>query len=81
LEELTKREAAAKQAGRDALLKELSEMEPVGYVRAYGVECLQGTLMNETTGRIPLPFGTRIDPYPEATDDIGLVVRPTYKKG
>ncbi len=27
-EELTKREAAAKQAGRDELLKELSEMEP-----------------------------------------------------
>ena len=79
-EELTKRESAAKQAGRDEVMKELSEMEPVGYIRAYGVECLQGTLMNETTGRIPLPSSMRIDPYPETADDIGLIVSPTYKK-
>jgi hypothetical protein len=30
-EELTKREAAAKQAGRDEVMKELSEMEPVAW--------------------------------------------------
>jgi hypothetical protein len=65
----------ALKADYDALLKEREEsmkQEPVGYVRIYGIECLQGTLMNKTMGRIPLPSSTQIDPFPQADDDIKL---------
>jgi len=63
-------------AERNKVLAEMHHMEPVGYVRPYGVECLQGTLMNQTTGRIPLPSSTTIDPYPVTDDDIPLYVIP-----
>jgi len=69
-------EAEARAAERNKVLAEMSHMEPVGYVRSYGVECLQGTLMNQTTGRIPLPSSTTIDPYPVTDDDIPLYVIP-----
>jgi hypothetical protein len=65
-----------KRAGREERDNELMGQEPVGYVRVYGVECLHGTLMNEITGRVPLPSSTTIDPYKLAEDDIALYAKP-----
>ena len=64
------------QHGRELEMEELSKQKPVGYVRAYAVKCLQGTLMNDTLGIIPPPSSTRIGPYQEAADDIPLYAKP-----
>jgi len=71
---------SAAQRGYDKCWNEFAGMDAVGYVRAYGVECLQGTLMNKTTGMIPLPSSTVIDPYPISDDDISLIPRPERKE-
>ena len=74
-EELAAIKAAEYQRGQDSVA-ETYRQDPVGYVRIYGVECLQGTLMNGVTGRVPLPSSTTIDPYKLAEDDISLYAKP-----
>lgn len=71
---------AAYQAGYDKAMKEIGEIQPIGYIRSYGVDLLNGTLVDKTTGRIPLPSYTRIDPYPDGEDDIPLFTLPIKKE-
>jgi hypothetical protein len=56
-----------------ALLDEA--FERVGFVREYGIDCLQGTLVDSVSGRIPLPSSTQIDPYAVTKSDIPLFYR------
>ena len=67
---------AVQQAGREELEMELLEQEPVGFIRAYGIECLQGTLINITTGKTPPSSSTTIFPRPLVDDDIPLYTKP-----
>lgn len=69
-------QANATIAALQAKLEEEDGQEVVGYVREYGVECLNGTLVNQTTGRTPLPSRTAIDPYALCEKDIPLFTRP-----
>ena len=63
-------------AALQARIEAADKQEPVGYVREYGVECLYGILVNQTTGRTPLPSSTKIDPYALCETDIPLFTRP-----
>ena len=54
--------------------KELNK--PVGYVRKYAIDCLNGTLVNHL-GITPPKSSTTIDPSPQAEDDHPLYSEAT----
>jgi hypothetical protein len=72
-EELTKREAAAKQVGRDEVMKELSEMNPVWYMYrdAFGY----WRNFNEAEAGQMVKRGDSWAAFDK------MIRRPTYKKG
>jgi hypothetical protein len=72
-EELTKREAAAKQAGRDEIMKELSEMEPVWYM--YRDVFGYWRNFNEAEAGQMVKRGDSWAAFDK------MIRRPTYKKG
>jgi hypothetical protein len=72
-EELTKREAAAKQAGRDEVMKELSEMEPVWYMYRDGFGYWRN--FNEAEAGQMVKRGDSWAAFDK------MIRRPTYKKG
>ena len=72
-EELTKREAAAKQAGRDEVMKELSEMNPVWYM--YRDVFGYWRNFNEAEAGQMVKRGDSWAAFDK------MIRRPTYKKG
>jgi hypothetical protein len=70
---------AAKQAGRDDVMKELSEMEPVAYRYEYTSD-----LNGDKQGNWPVELITHVrfsSTKPDCDVTMPLIVRPTYNKG